>query len=76
MFIDEIRKMKTEVLLDELDDLKEQLRQYRFEKAMARLENPNMMRYTRRDIARVKLVLRERQIAAEREQKASVSNDQ
>lgn len=63
MKIDEIRDMSEDGLLDELEDRKDSLRRLRFEKAVGQLEDTNLVRRERRIIARIKMVLRERQIA-------------
>jgi large subunit ribosomal protein L29 len=60
-----IREMSDEQILDEVEDLKQSLFNLRFQEAAGNLENQNVMRYTRRDIARLKTVLRERQLAAD-----------
>ena len=60
-----IREMSDEQLLDEIEDLKQALFNLRFQDAAGQLENQNVLRYTRRDIARLKTVLRERQLAAD-----------
>lgn len=65
MSIDEVRAMSTDDLLDEVEDLKESLYRLRFQKATGQLEDTNLIRYAKRDLARVKTVLRERQLAAE-----------
>jgi large subunit ribosomal protein L29 len=60
-----IREMTDEQILDEIEDLKQSLFNLRFQDAAGTLENQNVIRYTRRDIARLKTVLRERQLAAD-----------
>lgn len=60
-----IREMSDEQLLDEIEDLKQALFNLRFQDAAGQLENQNVLRYTRRDIARLRTVLRERQLAAD-----------
>ena len=60
-----LRQMTTEQLLDELEDLKEAMFKQRLQMSSGQLEDTNALRYTRRDIARVKTVLRERQLAAQ-----------
>ncbi len=60
-----IRDMSDEQLLNEIEDLKQSLFNLRFQEAAGNLENQNVIRYTRRDIARLKTVIRERQLAAE-----------
>ena len=65
MKINEVREMSTDDLLDELEDLKETLWRLRFEKTTGQLEDMNLLRYNKRTIARIRTVLREREIAAE-----------
>lgn len=62
---EEIRKMDDAGLLEEIDDKKEELQRLRFQLATGQLENPNLIRNTRREIARMRTILRERQIARE-----------
>lgn len=65
MFVDELRAMDDSKLLDELDDKKEELQRLRFQKAVGQLEDQNLISRAKRDIARIKTVLRERQLARE-----------
>ena len=63
---DEIRAMSSEELVRKLDDLKEELFNLRFQMATAQLDNPMRIREVRRDIARVKTILRERELGIAR----------
>jgi large subunit ribosomal protein L29 len=65
MDIREIRQLSDEKLLDSLEDQKEALFNLRFQEASGQLEDANALRRTRRDIARIKTVMRERQLALE-----------
>jgi large subunit ribosomal protein L29 len=65
MQIDEIRNMGDDALLDELEDRKKNLFDMRFQKTVGQLGDPNLLRFNKRVIARIKTVLRERQIARE-----------
>ncbi len=58
----EIRKMSTEELQAKLKDLKEELFNLRFQLAINQLENPMRVSAVKKDIARVKTVLRENEI--------------
>lgn len=58
----EIRKMSTEELQNKLKDLKEELFNLRFQLAINQLENPMRVSAVKKDIARVKTVLRENEI--------------
>ncbi|HHV93926.1 MAG TPA: 50S ribosomal protein L29 [Firmicutes bacterium] len=63
---EEIRAMSSEELLRKLDELKEELFNLRFQMATAQLDNPMRIREVRRDIARVKTILRERELGIAR----------
>ena len=65
MDIREIRALSDEDLLNSLEDQKEAVFNLRFQAATSQLEDMNAIRRTRRDIARIKLVLRERELAAQ-----------
>ena len=60
----EIRNRSTEELVNELADLKEELFNLRFQHATGQLENPLRIREVKRSYARVKTILREREINA------------
>lgn len=66
MYAKEIRKMTDEQLLDAIEDQKEALFNFRFQSAAGQLEDANALKRTQRDIARLKTILRERQLAAAR----------
>lgn len=68
MDVKEIRALSDEQILDKLEDLRAEMWQHRLNKATGELTDTNMFRKTRRIIARLKTVLRERQLAAERDQ--------
>lgn len=67
MNIQDLRKLEDDKLLNELEDQKESLFNLRFQKGFGQLEDPNALRRTKRDIARIMTVIRERQIAAQKE---------
>lgn len=54
--------MADKELQDKLKDSKEELFNLRFQMATGQLDNPLRLREVRRDIARVKTVLREREL--------------
>ena len=56
-----VREMGTEELLTKELELQEQLFRLRVQKSIGQLDNAIKLRETRRDIARVKTVLREKQ---------------
>lgn len=65
MYMDEIREMSTDAILDAIEDLKVEMYTYRIQKESGELQDTNLFRKTRRDIARLKTALRERELAAE-----------
>ncbi|MCE2470305.1 MAG: 50S ribosomal protein L29 [Anaerolineae bacterium] len=65
MYIDEIRSMSTDEVLDKIEDLKVEMYTYRLQKDTGELKDTTLFRKTRRDIARLKTALRERELAAE-----------
>ncbi|MBP3284437.1 MAG: 50S ribosomal protein L29 [Clostridia bacterium] len=58
-----IREMSNVELENELSNLKAELFKLRFQSATQQLDNPLQIRNVRRDIARVKTILRERELA-------------
>jgi large subunit ribosomal protein L29 len=65
MKITEIRDLTDEEILNALEDQKEALFNLRFQLASGQLEDSNAPHKARKTIARLKTVLRERQLAAE-----------
>ena len=61
----EIREMTEEEILNSLEDQKEAKFNLRFQKASGQLEDGNAPRRVRRDVARLKTILREKQLAKE-----------
>ena len=61
MKANEIRNMSIEELQSKLADLKKDLFMLRMQHATTHLDNPTKISATRRDIARVKTILREKQ---------------
>jgi len=59
----DIRELTDEELEDRLADLKEEQFRLRFRSATMELENPKLITEIRRDIARMKTILRERELA-------------
>ena len=60
----DIKKMSMSELNDKLADLKSELFNLRFQHAINQLENPNKIKDVKRDIARVKTVIRSLEIVA------------
>ncbi len=62
MKINEVRELSTPELKEKLYSLKEQLFELRRKKAVGALERPEEVIGVRKDIARVNMVIREREI--------------
>lgn len=60
----EVRELSDKELQDRIRELKEELFNLRFQMATGQLENNMRLREVRKSIARVKTVLRERELAA------------
>ena len=63
---EKIRELNADDLKGKQKELQEQLFRLRFQKSLGQLDNALKLREVRRDIARVKTVLRERQAGGER----------
>ncbi len=59
----EIREMTDEEIRARVGELQEELFRLRFRSATQQLENPALLKGLRRDVARLKTILRERQLA-------------
>jgi len=64
MNLDKIREMTDIELESELVKMKTELFNLRFQHVTGQLENPIKMRDVKRDIARIKTVIREKELAA------------
>jgi len=58
----EIRSMSSEELMQKLDEAYHELLNLRFQLSRGQLENTNRIREVKRDIARIKTILREREL--------------
>ncbi len=58
----EIKDLSMEEMLRKLDDLKEELFNLRFQHETGQLENPQKMKQTKRDIAKVKTIIRQSEL--------------
>ncbi len=67
--IDQLRELKTEELAAQERELYEQIFRLRFQLASGQAESLKRLRQARKDLARVKTLLRERELAAAREKK-------
>ncbi|HET7273572.1 MAG TPA: 50S ribosomal protein L29 [Longimicrobiaceae bacterium] len=61
----DIRELTTDEIEARVEQLEEELFRLRFRSATMELENPMLLRTLRRDVARLKTVLREQQPASE-----------
>ncbi|HHX37609.1 MAG TPA: 50S ribosomal protein L29 [Clostridiaceae bacterium] len=62
MKVKELREKSSEDLNNELVELKDELFKLRFQHATHQLENPLQLRNVKRSIARVRTILREREL--------------
>ncbi len=62
MELNKIREMSDAELIAELAKMKKDLFNLRFQHVTGQLENPVLMRETKRDIARVKTIIREKEL--------------
>lgn len=62
MKAEEIREMTSEELQKKLADLKAELFNLRFQLATGQLDNPQRVKAVRKDLARVKTILHEREL--------------
>ena len=64
MNVKELREMTPAKLEEQLADLKKELFNLRFQHAINQLDNPIRIAAVKKDIARVKTIIREREIKA------------
>ncbi|MGI9860709.1 50S ribosomal protein L29 [Moorella naiadis] len=62
----EIRDLTTEELQQKVNELKQELFNLRFQLATNQMDNPMRLKEVRRNIARAKTILRERELKLER----------
>ncbi len=60
----EIMKMTTEEIIKKIDSNKEELFNLRFEQATGNLEKPSRIKVLRKEVARMKTILRERELGS------------
>ncbi|HMQ53201.1 MAG TPA: 50S ribosomal protein L29 [Anaerolineae bacterium] len=60
----EIRSMSDGDIRTKIEEISEEMFNLRFQKTIGQLKDPNRLTALKRDIARLKTVLRERQLAA------------
>ncbi len=63
MTLKDIRETNNAELIAEIDTLKEELFDLRFQQAIGQLENPARLREIRKTIARIKTVITERELS-------------
>jgi large subunit ribosomal protein L29 len=61
----DVRELTTDEISARIEQLQEELFRLRFRRATMELENPMLLRTIKRDIARLKTVLRERELTSE-----------
>ncbi len=59
----QIRELSAEELSEKLEDLKQELFNLRFQNAVNQLENTARLKAVKKDIARIKTILREAELA-------------
>jgi large subunit ribosomal protein L29 len=59
MKVSEIRDMNPDEMRSKISDLKEELFNLRFQHEIGQLENPQRMKQTKRDIARIETIIKE-----------------
>ena len=62
MKISEIRDLSSQEIMDKIQDLKEELFNLRFQNAMNQLENPKRISAVKKDIAKLKTILKEQEL--------------
>ena len=62
MKINEIRDLSSQAIVDKIQVLKEELFNLRFQNAMNQLDNPMRIGAVKKDIARLKTVLKEKEL--------------
>lgn len=61
----EIRDLSTEEILSKIQECKEELFNLRMQQANGSLENPSRINKLRKEVARMKTIIRERELAGE-----------
>lgn len=61
----EIRNLTNEEIVKKIDEMKEELFNLRFSQATGNLEKPSRIRELRKSVARMKTILRERELGQE-----------
>ena len=69
----DIRELPAADLEKELENMKKELFNLRFQHVTGQLENPMRMKDVKRDIARIKTVIRENELAKDRQSQGSAT---
>ena len=64
MKISEVRELSTEEIISKIDEYKEELFNLRFQQATGSLEKPSRIHELRKLVARMKTILRERELSS------------
>ena len=64
----EIRELSTEEILSKIEEYKEELFNLRFQQATGSLEKPSRIHELRKLVARMKTIVRERELASKQEE--------
>ena len=62
MKVQEIRNIETQELLNKVEEFKKELFELRFQQATGQLENTARIRTVRKNIAKIKTIIREREL--------------
>ena len=65
MDIRTVREMSDETLFDAIEDKREELFNLRFQMASGKMEDTNLLRYAKREMAQLLTIQRERELAAQ-----------
>ncbi len=65
----DLRELSNEELADQLTERSEALRNFHFQMATGSVDNTRGARVARRDVARIRTIMRERELAAKKEAK-------
>ena len=74
MQMTEIRALSNDDILDRIEDLKVEMYTFRIQQRSGELKDTTLFRKARRDIARLRTALRERELAAELVAQGGASN--
>jgi large subunit ribosomal protein L29 len=76
MYAKDVRKMTDDDILNAIEDQKIAMFNLRFQQASGQLEDLNSIKRSRREVARLKTILRERHLAAQRVSEEQKKNAQ